>query len=289
MLRLYIFAGILLTGLPACRKDTDTLLVEKDETTVSSDALSDDGEVIFTDVQSLYRHLPAVFQKTKPISSSVRCLDAPPVGEQGEQGSCTCWAAVYGHLSYLLHVFDSLPYTSGEALRSPAFVYNQTHAEAGERDCSAGRSMRTVLAFLYQKGASSESLFPYNVPYCDEQPSSLAKENACQQGRIKGWCQIPASVFLIRQLLDSGPGMPVVIAFHLPDNFKKMTGKKPYSHTFAGQNTNGGHVALIIGYDATRQSFIVQNSWGTRWGDAGRYYLHYTAAETIVKEAYVMW
>jgi C1A family cysteine protease len=46
----------------------------------------------------------------------------------------------------------------------------------------------------------------------------------------------------------------------------------------AGENVLGGHAVFCAGYqsDATVPgggSFIIKNSWGTGWGDAGYFYM----------------
>jgi len=37
----------------------------------------------------------------------------------------------------------------------------------------------------------------------------------------------------------------------------------------------GGHAVLAVGYDDPSSRFIVRNSWGAAWGDAGYFYLPY--------------
>ena len=43
-----------------------------------------------------------------------------------------------------------------------------------------------------------------------------------------------------------------------------------------GVSLLGGHANTIIGYDDTKAAFLVQNSWGTSWGNKGFYYLPYS-------------
>jgi C1A family cysteine protease len=38
----------------------------------------------------------------------------------------------------------------------------------------------------------------------------------------------------------------------------------------------GGHAMLLVGYDNDRQVYIVRNSWGTGWGDAGYAYMPFS-------------
>ena len=37
----------------------------------------------------------------------------------------------------------------------------------------------------------------------------------------------------------------------------------------------GGHAVVAVGYDDSKECFIVRNSWGTNWGDAGYFYMPY--------------
>ncbi|MGZ4000876.1 MAG: C1 family peptidase, partial [Mucilaginibacter sp.] len=44
----------------------------------------------------------------------------------------------------------------------------------------------------------------------------------------------------------------------------------------SGLTLLGGHATPIVGYDDNKKAFLVQNSWGTSWGNAGFYYMPYT-------------
>jgi C1A family cysteine protease len=37
----------------------------------------------------------------------------------------------------------------------------------------------------------------------------------------------------------------------------------------------GGHAVLCVGYDDATQRFIVRNSWGSNWGQAGYFTIPY--------------
>jgi C1A family cysteine protease len=37
----------------------------------------------------------------------------------------------------------------------------------------------------------------------------------------------------------------------------------------------GGHAVICVGYNDARSVWIMQNSWGTGWGDKGYFYLPY--------------
>jgi C1A family cysteine protease len=42
-----------------------------------------------------------------------------------------------------------------------------------------------------------------------------------------------------------------------------------------GEQVLGGHAVLAVGYDDSKQRFIVMNSWGTGWGKKGFFTMPY--------------
>ncbi|MEM8663436.1 MAG: C1 family peptidase, partial [Pseudomonadota bacterium] len=68
-------------------------------------------------------------------------------------------------------------------------------------------------------------------------------------------------------------GFPVAVGCFLPKivyDFAGATGVVP--ELTAAQwalPMVGGHAMLIVGYDLIRQTVLVRNSWGPRWGDGG--------------------
>ena len=43
-----------------------------------------------------------------------------------------------------------------------------------------------------------------------------------------------------------------------------------------GEKVVGGHAVCCVGYDDSKQLFIVRNSWGTGWGLKGYFMMPYT-------------
>lgn len=37
----------------------------------------------------------------------------------------------------------------------------------------------------------------------------------------------------------------------------------------------GGHAACAVGYDDSKEVFMVRNSWSRKWGDEGYFYMPY--------------
>jgi len=42
-----------------------------------------------------------------------------------------------------------------------------------------------------------------------------------------------------------------------------------------GEGTVGGHAVCCLGYDDQKKMFLVRNSWGPDWGQAGHFWMPY--------------
>ena len=43
----------------------------------------------------------------------------------------------------------------------------------------------------------------------------------------------------------------------------------------ANEEVKGGHAVAAVGYDDSKNAFIVRNSWNTTWGVKGYFYMPY--------------
>jgi C1A family cysteine protease len=73
-------------------------------------------------------------------------------------------------------------------------------------------------------------------------------------------------------------GYPFVFGFTVYESFEsdavKKTGHAPMPGP--GERAVGGHAVMAVGYDNSRQWFVVRNSWGLAWGISGYFTLPYT-------------
>ncbi|HLI56828.1 MAG TPA: C1 family peptidase [Actinomycetota bacterium] len=61
---------------------------------------------------------------------------------------------------------------------------------------------------------------------------------------------------------------PLVVGFDVYNDFFGWSGTTPYQKSSTA-TYDGGHVMLCVGYDDTKNCWIVKNSWGPSWGDGG--------------------
>ena len=91
--------------------------------------------------------------------------------------------------------------------------------------------------------------------------------------RISGWSTVSRNANTMISLLDRG--YPIIAGFQINSSFNDQTRQSPYIWRSNYGSSQGGHAVLIIGYDNSRQAFIVQNSLGTAVHDGGYFYLSY--------------
>jgi len=84
----------------------------------------------------------------------------------------------------------------------------------------------------------------------------------------------------VREALQKGPLVTTLSVY--TDFLLYKSGV--YTHT-TGQ-VEGGHAISIVGYDDTKQAFIIRNSWGEDWGENGFAYISYNDISGVGQETY---
>lgn len=216
-------------------------------------------------------------------------LDMPPIGNQGNQGSCTSWACTYAAASFIKHKTNtSWSYFNYENtgfdyshLLSPAYTYNQITNNCG------GTSLHATLSMLKNQGACSLYQFPYNQNNCITQPNS-SQTTAALSNKINGFKKVNNNAY-IRWAIHYG--YPVVFVAQLDAKFGKQStsdGKKIWRSNTS--ELKGLHAMCVIGFSNIRRAYLVQNSWGTGWGNNGRIWIDYTKFNQALvnNEAYLV-
>lgn len=222
---------------------------------------------------------------------------APTPKSQGQYGTCTAWAAGYCGRTILeaqrqgwtdQSVIDANTFSIG-------FLYRISSAHA---DCN-GAFVSKCMEKLRDVGVPKATDFTEDCPQ-GSLPKSLYSK--AKDYRIKGFASLwntanPAtpkeSVRLVKKSISEGN--PVVIAMIVPTSFcysqtdswtpdKNDTPKGNQGHA------HGKHAMCIIAYDDDKNggSFLLQNSWGTQWGDKGRIWIRYKDAADYIYQAVEM-
>lgn len=187
------------------------------------------------------------------------------VEDQGKLGSCTACALV-GNLEFLKKktikkVIDF----------SELFLYFNERVITHTEKTDGGASLRDGIKTLVKTGDCTEDLWPYVIKKFSVKPPTEAYENA-QRYQITRYFRLH-TLDEMKQTLSEGN--PFVFGFAVYESFEsKMVRKTGIVHLpTKDERMVGGHAVCAVGYDETKDYFIVRNSWGENWGDKGYFYM----------------
>ena len=190
---------------------------------------------------------------------------APPVFDQGNLGSCTA-NSLMGTYQYRDLSF------SGSRL----FLYYAERVLDGDVDQDAGSTISQGIQVLQSQGCCSESLWPYDVSKFEIEPPSTCYTDATSHKVIEATHVDPTT---LKECLFNGN--PVNVGIQVYQSFESGTvttsGMVPMPA--AGEPCIGGHAVCVYGFDDSLSVWIMRNSWGSKWGDCGYFYLPYDYLE----------
>ena len=203
---------------------------------------------------------------TKPVLPSIVDLrnKLPACYDQGELGSCTANA-----------LCAAFQYDDPSFIGSRLFIYFNERSMEGTINQDAVATLSDSITILKKFGVCSEDLWPYDVSKYVSIPPLKCYVEADKHHIIEA-TNILNNAFSMKQCLAEGlpfiVGIQVFEAFESPEVAK--TGMVSMPNLFIDECL-GGHTVLVCGYDEKKQVWIVRNSWGTKWGDNGYFYLPY--------------
>lgn len=194
----------------------------------------------------------------------------PPVGSQGQLGSCVSWAVGYAARSYYSKIEQNGKLTKA-SIPSPYYMHGilRVPDPKGKWRCDGGAYIHKAIALLRDEGSASLADVAYTDKRC-EPPSATLRETirGKQSFRIK-----PGKEIVVREAADLDKiktelamGHPVIVAVTSDQALHRLRGRRIWS---GGGRISGGHAITLVGYKESGQYFKFINSWGTDWGDRG--------------------
>lgn len=205
--------------------------------------------------------------KKLPTQVDLRSNDVV-VFDQGSLGSCTANAISTAFIYNLVKQEETM------FVPSRLFIYYNTRLLEGNIDRDSGATLRNTVKSINKVGLCEEPFWPYDIKKFKSKPPVKSYDDAKGNKAVK-YERLSRSLYDFKSCLASG--YPFVCGFAVYESFQTKEVAKTGKMVMPGPNESslGGHAVLVVGYDDETQCFIVRNSWGTKWGDKGHFYMPY--------------
>lgn len=199
----------------------------------------------------------------------------PPVGDQGQVGSCVGWG-IGGNLGATAkqqNVFKEI--------FSATWIYNGARFIEGTLNEDAGAYPRDGFDWLVSKGGLLEHFWPYDPTKLDKTspPSKFNAEAA--KCPVAAYYRITGGAEGICSALAAGHLVSIGTPWFMP--WVDIDDDGVLCEINASTQCVGGHETCLYGYDKTKKVFYGLNSWGSEWGRGGHYTMPMSAFSVFGK------
>jgi hypothetical protein len=206
------------------------------------------------------------------------------ISDQGTTGSCVGWACADSVLRW--HFVNAKRLTQTELLSSRfEWMASKETDQFNSRPTTfietEGTSLKTCLDVARKFGAVLDSVLPFGSGKLYARSADTFYALAAQR-KISMYFNLGREPDDWRAwIAQNGPILTRLDVDETWDNADETEGRLD---RYLPETRRGGHAVALVGY--TRDRFIVRNSWGTDWGDAGFGFASMAYAEEAFTEAY---
>lgn len=190
-------------------------------------------------------------------------LKMPEIKNQGSVGACVAHS-----IATTIEYFSRLQGDDSREM-SVGFIYGN---RATSNHTGRGMVVRDALEAVRKYGTVVKTLFPYNkeVPEMIEMFNNNYMElsSDAYPNRITSYYRIYNENEIKASLMEHGP---VIFAMEWYSDIKIKNG---IMNTKQETSPKNGHHCMVI-YGWNKDGWLMQNSWGQRWGDSGRAVIPY--------------
>ena len=189
--------------------------------------------------------------------------------DQGHLGSCTANAIAYAY------EYDEYKQNEDNKFTpSRLFIYYNEREIEGNINTDSGAEIRDGIKTINKIGVCPETLWPYDISQFTIKPKYECYELAKHHRSVQYKRVLPTLDQLKSGLSN---GYPIVFGFIVYESFESEETAKTgiVKMPEQGENILGGHAVTLVGYDDTKGTFKVRNSWSGKWGDNGYCYFPY--------------
>lgn len=203
-----------------------------------------------------------------------------PIKDQGGIGSCTSNAG-----AALYEYFERKTYGKSTNL-SRLFLYKTTR-RLSFLEGDSGAYLRSTMGALSVFGAPPESYYPYIEANFDQEPDpfcySLAQSFQAMTYYRVDTPGMTGATLLTNIKTNISKGLPMIFGFTVFNSYSQTeTNGGCFVYPTQGDYIVGGHAVMAMGYDDNKKmrntnpggvettgALMIQNSWGTGWGQSG--------------------
>lgn len=206
----------------------------------------------------------------------------PPIGDQGQYGTCVAWAVGYNTktmVNGLSKGYGASDLASPNKQFSPRDLFTAIDDANKGANCG-GTNFNFALDVVQNRGIATLATAPYttNLGTCEKATLDPAWTQEAANYKFKFWRKIDASVQAIKENISQN--VPVVFGARLADNFMSHNSDEVISSATSYENVgqHAYHAMVIAGYDDNKGpngAFRCVNSWGTSWGGGGYFWVDY--------------
>lgn len=220
-----------------------------------------------------YIYYPTETKATSPVVDLI-----PQVHEVEHQGStnsctanagCTALEIMYGRAGE----FEDF---------SRMFLYWNVRKLGNMLGKDGGAFPRHIGQALKDYGVPKESYWQFTTENISKTPTRSAYMKA-EEHKVIEYRRVSSNIDDIRNAVLNG--IPVLTTIWIRPSFYSLKGDWR-THDWSDTKSRGSHEVVIVGFCDKSERFLVQNSWGSRWGDGGFYGLPYAK---VGKDAYEFW
>jgi hypothetical protein len=206
------------------------------------------------------------------------------IGDQGSTGSCVGWALADSLLRWHFVKAGIINRKDKLSVRFPWMAAKETDEFSLRPSTfieSDGTSLKAALDVARLYGAVRDAVLPFS-------PATL------YQGELKTFYAL-ASQLKIASYFNLGSNLqnwrtwlatngPILVRLDVDNTWMNAGLTQGRLEAYQKGTQQGGHAVALVGYTST--TFIVRNSWGTRWGNVGFGYASLAYAQVAFTEAY---
>lgn len=197
----------------------------------------------------------------------------PPIGNQGQYGTCVAWSVGY-NLRTFIHGVDnpSANLSQSSNQMSPKDLFWAIPDSDKGTSCN-GTGFEAAFDVMVSRGIATLDNVPYDeLGDCYYNP--LSGTNAGNY-KISTYRQLQVDKDILKSYIAGGRA--IAIGARLGDRFMAWNSSAILDYdTYNEPNMQHAyHAMTLCGYDDSQNAFKVVNSWGTSWGDQGYIWVDY--------------